>query len=65
MKQTGYMLLKVELENQAYIEMEGPAVKYWKSYGLPTFEGDMDTFAETYPAVIQELLKVGAIKQKP
>lgn len=65
MKQTGYMLLKVELENQAYIEMEGPAVKYWAGLGLPTFEGDMDTFAESHPHVIQELLKLGAIKQKP
>lgn len=65
MKETEYMLLKVELENQAYIEILGPGVKYWKSYGLPTFEGEMPEFTVTYPHVIAELIKVGAIKQKP
>lgn len=39
------------------VTLDGQYIKYWQTTGLPTFEGDLDTFAETYPSIIDEMVK--------
>ena len=39
------------------VQIDGQTVKYWKGTGLPDFEGDLDTFAETYPDITKEMVK--------
>ena len=45
------------------VEINGSYVKYWESTGLPTFESDMDAFAETYPQIVAEMVKRGILRK--
>ena len=57
----GYMILNVELSNNGFAELCGPNIKYYSGFGLPDFEGPLDGFALEFPAVMEELIKCGAV----
>lgn len=61
MKQSGYMVLEVQLENNGFAELCGKRIKYWSGEGLPTFEGELDEFAVAYPVALEELVRCGAV----
>ena len=39
------------------VQIDGQTVKYWQGTGLPDFEGDLETFAETYPGIAGEMVR--------
>jgi len=58
---SGYLSMQVSLAKNGLAELCGKRIKYWEGEGLPTFEGELDEFADAHPAVMEELLDCGAV----
>ena len=56
--------LEYTFKDDAFMELDGQNVKFWIGSGLPTYEGDLDGFAELYPERIAYLVKRGVLRAK-
>lgn len=56
------LILEVDVKHGGCVELCESKVKYWKSWGLPDFEGTLDGLLLEYPEVIAELVARKIIK---
>lgn len=57
------MTLCYETKAGGLVELTGTRMKYWRGTGLPDFEGDIETFGQICPYIVEEMLEAGVIKR--
>ena len=57
------MIMEVQLDGNACVELCGMNAKLWVGYGLPVYEGDLEGMSQAYPEQFNQLLKRGLIKR--
>ena len=60
----GHMILEHQFRDNAFAELSGSNIKFWKATGLPDYEGCLEGFSKVYPKYFQLLLDSKAIRQK-
>ena len=60
-----YMIIEFEFKDSAFAEVSGSNIKFWESTGwLPSYEGGLEGFEETYSKYFAELVKNKIIRFK-
>ena len=60
----GYMILEYQFKDNAFAELSGSNIKFWKASGLPDYEGCLDGFKQVHPNYFQQLLDSKAIRAR-